>query len=266
MLLAGLIDLGPAAALARGAAGRVLGFDGCASAKPEYVLPRSSWRSHPRWVVHMTRSLPQIDLVTVGLLRCTSGARTVIDLAATATTSALEAAIGSALRDGWTSEAFLRRRLGELRSRGRAGVRALDIVLDGRPFGHTYLERCFLRLVANAGMPPPTTQVEMRDDERFVARVDATWPDLGLVVEVYGTRPHATAAQLQRDAQRSTELQLLGYRVVAFTYHDVTQRPEWVVARLRELLASRSDRESRAVSQVGDSAASVRTVRGRKPT
>ncbi len=237
LALAGLLDLGPTAALSRGAAGRVLRFDGFAGAVPQYTMPRGTWRPHPRWRVHATRSLPDCDLVTVGILRVTSAARTIVDLAATSPPAVIEAAIGSALRDRWTSEPVLRRRFGELRSRGRAGGRALDAVLDGRPVGHTHLERLFLNLVAGAGLPPPTIQVVHRDDGRFVARVDAQWAAAKLVVEVHGTRPHATAAQQQRDAQRATELQLAGWRVLTFTYHDITTRPAWVVARLRQALA-----------------------------
>lgn len=48
--------------------------------------------------------------------RVTSGARTIIDLCASGIGEArLGAAIGSALRDGYTSEPFLRHRLAALR-------------------------------------------------------------------------------------------------------------------------------------------------------
>lgn len=242
VLLAGLLDLGPTGVVAGRAAGRVLGLDGCAAARPEFTMPRASRRPHPRWTVHGTRHLPRIDTVTVGSIRCTSAARTIIDLAGACSTDQLEALIGSALREGWTSEGFVRRRLLELRDRGRAGVRALDVVLDGRPFGHTYLERSFLHLVEAAGLPAPTTQVTLRARGTIVARVDALWREHMLVVEVHGARPHAPAAQQQRDAQRTTELQLLGHAVFTFTYADVVTRPDWVVHRLVEIFGLLEDR------------------------
>ena len=39
------------------------------------------------------------------------------------------------------------------------------------------------------------------------------------------------------DAQRRTELTLRGLRVITFTHDDLRDRPDWVVARLREALA-----------------------------
>jgi very-short-patch-repair endonuclease len=71
-----------------------------------------------------------------------------------------------------------------------------------------------------------------------VARVDFTWPASRLIVEVNGHRSHSTREQLQRDEQRRTELTLIGYRVVVFTYDDVVGRPDWVTGQVRLLLAS----------------------------
>ncbi|MEP7112529.1 MAG: DUF559 domain-containing protein [Ilumatobacteraceae bacterium] len=44
------------------------------------------------------------------------------------------------------------------------------------------------------------------------------------------------AAQRQRDEQRRTELTLRGFRVLTFTYDDVRDRANWVIARLRDAL------------------------------
>jgi very-short-patch-repair endonuclease len=79
--------------------------------------------------------------------------------------------------------------------------------------------------------------VILRRDGRHVARVDFAWPPGPLIVEVNGHRTHSTREQLQRDEQRRTELTLLGFTVVAFTYDDVIGRPDWVVGKLKQLLA-----------------------------
>ncbi len=71
-----------------------------------------------------------------------------------------------------------------------------------------------------------------RSAGRLVARVDALFGD-DLVIEVAGHGTHSTRSQRQRDEQRRTELTLAGRRVITFTYDDVMDRPDWVVAQLR---------------------------------
>lgn len=166
----------------------------------------------------------------------TSAARTIVDLGACCTERELESAVDSALRLGWTSEPFLRARLAALRHRGRDGVRLLDRVLDGAG-GHSYLERRFLDLIRRAGIVRPATQTVYRANGRFVARTDFTFPPPHRVIaEVAGHATHASRRQRQRDAQRHSELQLLGFVVLTFTYEDVMERPVWVAATVAAAL------------------------------
>jgi very-short-patch-repair endonuclease len=73
-------------------------------------------------------------------------------------------------------------------------------------------------------------------DDRFVARVDFLYREHGVVVEVSGRLGHSSPEERARDAQRRNELQDLGLKVYEFTWEDVTQRPTFVVARIRTLL------------------------------
>lgn len=111
-------------------------------------------------------------------------------------------------------------------NRGRV---LLDALVDSG--GESRLERWFLRVIREAGLPRPTLQRTFRDSGRCVARVDAHFPG-DLVVELAGHGTHSSRRQLQRDAQRHTELTLRGLRVLTFRYEDVRDRPRWVVARL----------------------------------
>jgi len=108
-------------------------------------------------------------------------------------------------------------------------------VLD-RPFGESELERRFLRVVARAGLPRPTTQRTFRGQRTI--RVDAIWEAYGVVAEVMGHRFHCTALDLQRDAQRRNELQTRGLDVLEFTAHDIGRAPEGVIDMLRRHLKS----------------------------
>jgi hypothetical protein len=240
-LMAGRLHVGPDAVVSRRAAGTMLAFDGFRASVPEFTVLRGRQRRHADLLVHTTSLLPPIDVVTIGQFRVTSGARTIIDLARDVHLRELEAAVDSALRDGWTSETYLRRRLAALRGSGRSGVRRLDQVLDGRPTGAaSFLEREFLRLVRDAGLPTPQCQVVHAREGLFVARVDAQFPGTNVIVEVAGHRTHSTRRQRQHDAQRIAELTVSGSRVLTFTYEDVVERPRYVADILRAALTAPS--------------------------
>ena len=230
-VLAALLAAGPGAAVSHRSAACLLGFDGFLQGPLDITVPRGRRPLMPAaTVLHTSLRLSAIDLVTLAPFRVTSGALTIIHLAATASGRELTAAIGSALRDGWTSEPFLRRRFAALRGPGRHGAALLASVLDG-PVGHSDLERRFLRLVGRAGLPQPTTQRTFGGSRTI--RVDAIWEDHRLVAEVVGHRFHCTALDLQRDAQRRNELQAMGLDVLEFTAHAIVREPDQVIAMLR---------------------------------
>jgi hypothetical protein len=117
---------------------------------------------------------------------------------------------------------------------GLVVVRAERLVLDAMidTGGESRLERWFLQLCRSAGLPRPHSQTTFRADECTIARVDFVFPD-GLIVEVEGHATHSSRRQRQRDEERRTALTLQGERVIAFTYLDVRDRPDWVAAQLR---------------------------------
>ncbi len=235
-VLAALLAAGPGAVVSHRAAACLLGFDGFGETPPEVTVPRGRHPSVPSGVVlHTALRLDRIDVVTQSPFRLTSGALTIIHLARRASEQELLAAIGSAIRDGWTSERFLRQRFAALRGPGRHGAALLASVLDA-PRGDSELERRFLRLVVRADLPRPTTQRTFRGDR--IIRVDAIWERERLVVEVLGHRFHCTALDLQRDAQRRNELQAMGYVVLEFTARDIVRDAGRVVGVLRRHLNS----------------------------
>ena len=95
------------------------------------------------------------------------------------------------------------------------------------------LEREFLRLMREAGLPRPRPQVVFRDGKRTMARVDFLTPSGTIVVELSGRIGHSSPAERARDAQRRNELQDLGLRVYEFTWEQVTRRSRWVQEQMR---------------------------------
>ncbi len=100
------------------------------------------------------------------------------------------------------------------------------------------LERAFLRLMREEGLPRPTPQVVFESDGTRFARVDFLFEGFGIVVEVSGRQGHSSPAERARDAQRRNELQDVGLQVVEYTYEHVTNHGRWVRRTMRARLTA----------------------------
>lgn len=179
-------------------------------------------------------SLELIDRCIVQDLAATSPTRT-IDLARTDPNGAITAAIDSAIRDLGTSEDFLHRRIAALRSSGRFGIPRLLAIIDGCEAsrgGQSWLERRFLEMISEAGLPRPQTQVVMSKARNKLIRVDCWFPEQQVVVELLGYRWHRTELQMVRDVERMNRLALEGVAVVQFTYSHVAGAPDYLLETL----------------------------------
>jgi hypothetical protein len=120
--------------------------------------------------------------------------------------------------------------------RGRTGSAALKLALELHlpelAYTRSELEVRFLELCRRAGLPPPAVNVRVAG-----ILVDAVWRDRGLVVELDGRSGHATPAGLRRDRDRDMRLRGAGFRVIRYTWHQVTAEPHRVIADLRRLPA-----------------------------
>ncbi|HVL91095.1 MAG TPA: type IV toxin-antitoxin system AbiEi family antitoxin domain-containing protein [Actinomycetota bacterium] len=198
------------------------------------IVPRGGRRS-TQFVVHRATNLIAGDIVRLGPIPVTSAVRTFIDICATVSGARIEAALDDAIRRGLLTAQRLVRRIDVL-GRGRAGIRALrELALDRATLEtvpQTVLESIMLSLVRAAGLPDPCLQHSIG---RWFA--DFAYPDARLVVEVDGFRWHgADRGRWQSDLARQNELIAAGWRVVRFTWDDVTRRPAGVAATLRRML------------------------------
>ncbi len=117
--------------------------------------------------------------------------------------------------------------------RGRPGAGRLLRLLDRQTFRLTdsELERMFLRLISDARLPMPQTQVVVR-----CFRVDFHWPDLGLIVETDGLRYHRTPAQQARDRRRDQLHVAAGLTTLRFTHAQVRHEPDEVIDVIRRVI------------------------------
>ena len=141
----------------------------------------------------------------------------------------------------------LRWRLDDLQLRGRPAVPRVRALVDRdrrRGEGESCLESEGLRRITEAGLALPRCQVaRVRADGRR-ARVDLLWDEARLVAELDGHETHATRRHRQADAERAAALELAGWRVISFTYEDVTERPSYVIATIAAHLAQRAPSQS----------------------
>jgi len=232
-LRCGLLCLGERSWVSFEAAATLHGLDRSRAHAVEFTIERPRRPAVLPFAVHTTKRLEPIDHVVVDGFRVTSATRTVFDLAlARAHPHRIESAIDSAVRLQLSSPEVLARRLEGLRGSGRWGCRLVEeMIVDSG--GHTHLERRFLELVRETGLPTPRKQVVFRAGGRHVARVDFFFEAFNVVVEVSGQRGHASPAERARDAQRRNELQDLGVRVFEYTFDDVTRRSDMVRRTLR---------------------------------
>jgi very-short-patch-repair endonuclease len=134
----------------------------------------------------------------------------------------------SAMRNRTLSRADLA--AGVRQHRGKRGYRRMRRVLDwSDDRSGSVLESLFRVLVLEAGLLRPTSQVWLPR----AGRVDFCWKRHRLVVECDGRRWHDPADARNNDRRRDNGLELTSWRLLRFTWDDVVNRPEQVVADVR---------------------------------
>jgi very-short-patch-repair endonuclease len=158
----------------------------------------------------------------------TSPVQTLIDLATRHDRPAAERATNEADKLGLVRTNDLRKALDD--HSGEPGVARLRFILDRRTFRYTRseLERAFLPLARQAGLPLPRTSVYVTGHE-----VDFHFPDLGLVVETDGLTYHRTPAQQANDRERDQDHSAAGLTPLRFTHAQIKFEPDHVVRILR---------------------------------
>lgn len=239
---AALLDAGPRAVASHLTAARLWGLSGFAGDDVTVTRPRNgTQRRSPLATVHEPLVLPDHHVRDKGHLRLTSPARTLFDVGAVVHPARLERAVDNAVAMRLTTYPMLWDLFDELAARGRPGSASMRAVLSERPVSGTVapdseLEARFRALLRRAGLPEPEWQVPMGSGAAMSGRVDAYFRSARLVVELDGRRFHQSPLDREEDARRDLELTRSGRRVLRLTWHQVTRRPETVIAALAEIL------------------------------
>jgi very-short-patch-repair endonuclease len=158
----------------------------------------------------------------------TSPVQTLIDLATRHGRATMERSINEADRLKLVRTDDLRKGLDA--HTGEPGVARLREILDRRTFRYTRteLERVFIPLAREAGLPLPRTSVYVTGHE-----VDFHFDELGLVAETDGLTYHRTPAQQAKDRVRDQDHSAAGLTQLRFTHAQIKYEPERVVRILR---------------------------------
>jgi hypothetical protein len=190
----------------------------------------TSRHRHTRGVlIHRVRDLPLTEVSRHDRIPITTIPRTLVDIAGRLPFDDLAEACHHA---GVRFRTKPRGVFSVLRRRPNvAGARKLREIWEGDGITLSKLERAFLSLLRSVGLPRPLTNKVSNG-----WYVDCRWPEQRLTVELDSYTFHHSRHAWERDRRRERTARARGDEFRRFTYGDVTEESELVLAELRPLL------------------------------
>jgi len=241
-MLAACLGAGPLAVASHRAAARIWKLVEPRDETVEITVPYPQSARLQGVLVHRSKDLV-IDQTTVrGRIPVTNPLRTMVDLAGVLSPAEVEDALDAGL--AWPSlfsVAAVEVTLKGLSARGRNGAGVLRRVLEERALGDAVsdskLEKRMAKLFRRAGLPAAVFHFAVCTPAGlFLAEVDFAYPDIKLAIEVDGFGVHGTPRAMAKDFVRQNGLVPYGWRVLRFTWWQVTRQPEMVAATIRTAL------------------------------
>jgi very-short-patch-repair endonuclease len=238
-ILAGVLGAGCGAVASHGSAAYLWG--GLRSLHDEAVdvLTRRNvdgYRKRATCRVHRPADWLDVGTAKRHGIPVTDPVRTLIDLGATAP-GLVKFAVERLIIAGVVTRNGLMRGLARHGRQGRRGIGALRGVLQDWSFGETVpdsvLEVRFSDLLVRRGLPEAVFHHEVNG---YV--LDAAWPEYRVAAEVDGWDKYSVKEQFQHQVRRDALLTALGWRVLHFTWLDVTRKERYVTTALRKTLAA----------------------------
>lgn len=205
--------------------------------RPEtpHVTAPTERRQRRGFVVHCA-VLPSADLAAIEGIPVTSLPRTLLDLAVMLS----EDQLGKAIERAEELGLFDLRAIVELLARsgshsGAGRLRAaLAIYREEPAFTRSGLERRFLELIREAGLPAPAMNFVVAGYE-----IDAYWEPQRFAVELDVFETHGTRLAFERDRRRADDLLLAGIEVIRVTGPRLGCEPERTIERVAAHLRRR---------------------------
>ena len=153
---------------------------------------------------------------------------TLVRLGAVVPAWAVEEAVDIAVARRLITVRGLQVALDEIGRQGVNGAGVLRLVLENRGvhakrIPPSVLESKAARIWKRLGLPPPQVEVTVLGEDGEY-RIDFTWPEAMLRVEVDGFGFHSSLASFQDERTRNNDLASDDYMRLQYTYGDVTKR------------------------------------------
>jgi len=200
--------------------------------------------SFPGVTVHRCHDLLDDHITEISDLPVTSIPRTIVDLAPLLTSRHLTAVLASVITEQRLRADDVQAVVDQVARRGKPGIRKIRWILDERgsgPRDGTPLERLGAEVLRTGGVPTPRFEYPL--PWALERRFDAAFPTKRLAIEWDSRTWHELREAMERDRERDRQALLHGWRVVRFTWTDVTRNPRHVVDTVRRLLAMDDGRD-----------------------
>jgi very-short-patch-repair endonuclease len=206
----------------------------------ELTVRASRAAAPPGVVVHRSVDLAPNDVVRHRGIPVTHPHRLLVDLGAVVPRATVARCLDDLVGRKLVSIAGVRATLDRLAARGRSGAGVLRDELDSRTadeqMSRTRLEALLFALARRCGLPAPVFQFPVEVDGHR-RRIDFAFPELMVAIEVDGYESHSRYDVFEDDRVRANELELLGWTVLRFTWHQLRHRPDYVERVLRRAIA-----------------------------
>jgi hypothetical protein len=233
--LAAVLACGRGALLSHDSAAWLWGISTKGPLPPAVITPVHR-KPHAGIQLHSSRTLTAEDRALCEGIPVTSVARTFLDVAATSRPRRLQRMLERSeelrLFDLGPIESVLERNKGH---HGSGPLRRALELYRPTPFNRSGLERRFLELVRDAGLPHPSTGFNEAGYE-----LDVYWPDQRFAVELDTYETHGTRAAFERDRLRDEELKLAGIELIRVTGTRLEREPIEVIRRIARFLTDRA--------------------------
>lgn len=237
-LMAAHLWLGSGSAISHASACALWELPGFSQGPLELSTPRKR-TSLPPVVVHCVRADLSAHTTTVGCIPTTNAGRSLVDVAGSVDPDVLEAAMEAAIRRRLTSHRHLLWLMEDRNGKGAKGIAVLRrLVGEGTDSTtESELEIRLLQTLRQAGLPDPVLQHEIRDGDRFVARVDFAYPWAKVAIEADSYSFHSGRQAWESDLERRGEITALGWLVIHVTHRQMLGDLDAVINRIRAALS-----------------------------
>jgi very-short-patch-repair endonuclease len=199
----------------------------------EVTMPRRKRLRIEGVRIHRVRDLRADEVTTLDGIPVTTVARTLLDIAEVLTSREVEQALARALRQRLVTRDAVREMVERHPTHRGAPLLRRLLEAEGDPsFTRSEAEEKLLELIRSARLPAPQLNVIVLGHE-----VDFVWRSERLVAEVDGYAFHASQRCFAADRKRDAELTAAGYRVLRFTWADLTSDRMSTLVRLAQALA-----------------------------